>query len=264
MSSNLFRLRVQRFTEGLFGGRVCFNRGRMHASRDMADLAAAGRRLATIFDVGANVGQSAERFIAHFPDAKIFCFEPMGKSAAQLEHNVRAFPNVRCFRAACGARLGEAILYSSGSSLTSTLVPEAESFQPVETVPVTTVDATAGKLGLDRIDLLKIDAEGFDLEVLKGASTLLARKRIGAVLAEVGFGRDDHRHVLFDEVRDFLAGYGYSLFGIYGQQLEWNGDPRLRFANALFTDFAPYATETLKAGQRPVADPPVAAPLKLS
>jgi hypothetical protein len=53
---------------------------------------------------------------------------------------------------------------------------------------VRTLDAEAARLGLERIDLLKIDVEGYEAEVLAGASELLGAGRIGAVLCELHGG----------------------------------------------------------------------------
>ena len=73
------------------------------------------------------------------------------------------------------------------------------------------------------IDFLKIDTEGVDLDVLKGGQSLLQSGAIPFILAEVGFHPNDDRKVLFDEVRHFLMPFGYHLFGIYDQNLEWTG-----------------------------------------
>jgi hypothetical protein len=54
------------------------------------------------------------------------------------------------------------------------------------------------------------------------------------VLAEVGFHPGDDRHVLFDHVRDYLVPFGFSVYGVYDQQLEWSGENRLRYANVCF------------------------------
>ena len=103
-----------------------------------------------------------------------------------------------------------------------------------ESVRVTTVDAFASANAIDRIDLLKVDAEGHDLNVLRGAAAMLDGGRVAFVLAEVGFARAQPPHVLFDDVRDLLAAHRFAVFGIYDQQLEWSGENRLRYANACF------------------------------
>jgi Methyltransferase FkbM domain len=87
---------------------------------------------------------------------------------------------------------------------------------------------------LDSIGLLKIDAEGFDLEVIKGARETLSSRRVRFVMVEVGFHPGDDRHPLFDEVRNTLMEHGFYVFGIYNQSMEQSGEPRVRFANVLF------------------------------
>jgi FkbM family methyltransferase len=51
-------------------------------------------------------------------------------------------------------------------------------------VPVTTLDLFTNQIGVDKIDVLKIDVEGFDFEVLKGAKQLLEEKRIKVIVVE--------------------------------------------------------------------------------
>jgi hypothetical protein len=119
--------------------------------------------------------------------------------------------------------------------VTSSLVrPPADELRGVEEVDVTTLDDFLAANGVSAVDLLKIDAEGYDLEVLKGAEQTLSAGRVRVVMAEVGFHPGDDRHPLFDDVRDMLVDYGFAVFGIYEQHLEWTGEPALRFANAVF------------------------------
>jgi hypothetical protein len=87
---------------------------------------------------------------------------------------------------------------------------------------------------IDRIDLLKIDVEGYDLKVLEGAKESLHARRIAFVIVEVGFDGNTSPHVQFEDVRIFLASHGYLVFGLYDQQVEWSGELRLRYANVCF------------------------------
>jgi FkbM family methyltransferase len=112
---------------------------------------------------------------------------------------------------------------------------QADEVVTTEKVQVATLDDFAAEFLVDdRIDLLKIDAEGFDLEVLRGAEQLLSAGRILFVLVETGFHPGDDRHPLFDAIRDFLAPYDFRLFGIYDQTHEWAGEHSIQFANVMF------------------------------
>jgi len=205
---------------------------RAHGREDIADIARVGKTIATIFDVGANIGQSALKFRDAFPSSQIYCFEPVASTFSILQEAVAVDRNTSCHRLALGSAAGTAEIYVTSHDTMSSLV-KPDSFQHTETVPVSTVDQFAGEHGISRIDLLKIDAEGYDLEVLRGASGMLKSGAVSFVLVEVGFYQDSS-HVLFDDVRNLLHESGFYLFGIYDQQPEWTGENRLRYVNACF------------------------------
>jgi hypothetical protein len=108
---------------------------------------------------------------------------------------------------------------------------------------VMTLDEFAKSERIWQIDLLKIDTEGYDLEVLRGATRLLAEGAIKFVIAEVGFSPGDNRHVLFDDVRSLLIPFGYRLFGIYNQQLERSGPRFIRYTDVCFCHSSVFALE---------------------
>ncbi|MEC9292957.1 MAG: FkbM family methyltransferase [Chloroflexota bacterium] len=63
-------------------------------------------------------------------------------------------------------------------------ISDSNVFTGVYKVPVTTLDFFTNQIGVDRIDVLKIDVEGFDFEVLMGAKQLLKEKRIKVIIVE--------------------------------------------------------------------------------
>jgi len=207
---------------------------RAHGRDDVQDIKNTGSEILTIFDVGANIGQSVHKFKAGFPDSKIYSFEPVTRVFEQLKTNVADMTEVELFPCALGAAKGEATIHLGDHETTHSLI-EGDRARGSETVPVDTVDSVCHRLGIERVDLLKIDVEGYDLEVLKGSVGLLEEGRIGFVLVECGFTPGDERHVLFDWIRDFLHPFGYRLFGIYDQQPEWSGEPKIRYANVCFS-----------------------------
>ena len=203
-----------------------------HGVSDVTDIAP--HDIAVIVDVGANTGQSAIRFRAAFPRARIISFEPVRATFAELERRTRGM-NVECHRLALGPEPAQATMYLTESSLMSSLLrPDDEDLKATETVDVATLGGTLANLEVGPVDLLKIDAEGYDLEVLAGGVDHLSRGLVKFVLIEAGFHPGDERHPLFDDVRFFLMKFGFCVFGIYDQKLEWSGEPSLRFANVLF------------------------------
>ena len=193
-------------------------------------------RLRTIFDVGANVGQTATAFARAFPEAGIRSFEPFTATFALLRQNTARFPNVFCEQLALGSEAGGVSVPLQTSSVNNSIraCPGSPEGGDEETIGVDTLDGYCSTRGVDEIDYLKIDTEGHDLEVLKGARNLLKDHRIGFVQVEAAMTRANCKHVAFAEFDDYLWNFGFVLFGIYEQTPEWDGEARLRFANPVF------------------------------
>ena len=206
-----------------------------HGLVEWADIKASGCHINTIFDVGANIGQSALKFREAFPKSLIYCFEPVSSIFRELKATVSGDSNINCYSLAFSCNPGNGTIYLAQGATQNSFIPMPDTIG-TESVSVKTVDNFASENCIERIDLLKIDTEGHDLEVLKGASHMLSGGRTAFVLAEVGFNPMDNRHVLFDDVRSLLMEKGFSLFGIYDQELEWTGEQRIRFANVCFSN----------------------------
>ena len=233
MSSEWFKKKLQTSIERIFRHRVYCFMHRKHGHQGYADMKYSGQKIHTIFDVGANTGQSAEEYSVTFPGASVSCFEPVSSTYAELEGNVRSMGHVNCHNLALGSEPGESTIYISDISTANSLINHGSGDRK-ETIQVSTVDIFAKENNVDKIDFLKIDTEGFDIEVLKGAEGMLSSGSVSFVQVEVSFNREGQKHVLFDDVRDLLAGHGFVVFGFYEQHLEWSGEQSLRFANALF------------------------------
>jgi len=124
-------------------------------------------------DVGANLGVftlMAARQVG--PQGRVFSFEPVPDNFAILRRNVEAnhYANVVCIPKAAAQHNGKSRLFLSrfcGShSLVGGPTEYRGEFLEVETVRLDSVP------GLDRIDVLKIDVEGAELEVLEGLGNL--------------------------------------------------------------------------------------------
>jgi FkbM family methyltransferase len=222
---------LQRFLQSKL--HLAIDSTRPHGRDDCIDIGRSGSSIRVIFDVGAHDGSSSLKFHDAFPSATIHAFEPVRHVFERLTGNVGHIPLVHCHALAMGATPGEATVYLTDHETMSSLI-KPEYVRGEEKVRVGTVDEFATNQSIETIDLLKVDAEGYDLEVLRGASRLFGRGAVHFVLAEVGFTRGDRRHVLFDEVRDYLAPFGFHVYGFYDQQREWSGENRLRYANACF------------------------------
>ncbi|SFR99036.1 FkbM family methyltransferase [Sphingomonas jatrophae] len=183
---------------------------------------------AMIFDVGANIGQSSQKFARRFPSAAIHCFEPSAASAQRIRE--RKLRGVEVHALALGSEAGTATLTLGADPATFRIADGGD-----EAVAVDTIDAFCATRSIQRIDFVKIDTEGHDLEVLKGAAGMLAAHRIAAVQVEAGMNPENKLHVPFEALKAYLEGHGYRLFGFYDQASEWpTRQPHLRRANPLF------------------------------
>jgi FkbM family methyltransferase len=129
---------------------------------------------AVAIDVGAHVGAWTMLLASLVgPSGRVIACEPFAPSAARARAMVEATgigDRVRVIETAIGDRVGTARLYAAGDSMLRSLVPSAIATDYSD-VPLATLDS----LGIERVDVIKIDTEGFELAVLRGASELLAR-----------------------------------------------------------------------------------------
>ena len=121
-----------------------------------------------VLDVGGNVGQTACEYTSYFPQAQIYTFEPVPASFAKLQSAVANLPRVKAFQMAVGSSTGTVFMNVGDDSQLNSIVKVKDSTSVIE-VPLDSLDHIVSSLSLDQIDLLKIDVEGFELEVLKGA-----------------------------------------------------------------------------------------------
>ena len=134
-----------------------------------------------VLDVGANVGFFSWRVRAVRPKASVVAFEPQSDNHARLTRMFEA-AGIRgeACRQACGAEPGSATLYLRNSvthSLQADWHTDLDAGAGSEQVPVTTLDGECARRGIQAVDLLKIDTEGAETLVLRGASRILRRTR---------------------------------------------------------------------------------------
>ncbi len=206
------------------------------------DLAAAlpGYQVDLVLDVGANVGDWTRSFRRAFASARCECFEPGQAAFARLQEAFAGDPRVRCHRLAVGAVAGTGTLVLQGRGPMHFLAgashgPRANPAWPTEPCPVVTLDEFCKERGHERVSFLKVDTEGGDLDVLRGAAGLLGQQRIDVVQVEAGMNPENDRHVPFEALKGHLESHGYRLFALYEQVHEWpSRSPHLRRADPVF------------------------------
>ncbi len=196
-----------------------------------------------IFDVGANVGQSAVAFADVFPEAAIYTFEPVASVYRALAANLADRPRVQAFNSALGRRAGSARVTKGRVSPSNRIVDPTNPFErqrKTESVAMISGDGFCNEHGIERIGFLKVDTEGHDLDVLVGFQRMLTAERIDLLEAEVGMNPENRRHVPFEAVKAYLEPLGYRLFHIHDLAMDapFSGRTVLRRANAMFASGA--------------------------
>jgi FkbM family methyltransferase len=138
-----------------------------------------------VIDVGGYAGVTAQWFSGRA--ARVIVFEPLPDSAANIREvlRVRGVTNASVHELAISDHIGQAELFVFEHKGHNSL-GRVSSSRCVDSVQVrtTTLDAFATEHAIDYIDFLKVDVEGFELEVFKGAVGLLDSARIGTILFE--------------------------------------------------------------------------------
>jgi FkbM family methyltransferase len=196
----------------------------------------------TFFDVGANDGATSLKAVKQFPEAQIFAFEPHPETFIRLTDATRDYPAVAPVQKALGAEDGVQVMHTYESSLVNSLVPNArhtvrfgnKQLSPI-TVKCTTIDLFCVERKIKQVDVLKIDTEGFDLEVLKGADTLLKRGAISFVYFEFNDIQPDENSAggALAPIDEFLRHYEYRFIASYTDYIVTNGD-LFAVSNALY------------------------------
>ncbi|MEX2287043.1 MAG: FkbM family methyltransferase [Planctomycetaceae bacterium] len=196
----------------------------------------------TIFDVGANKGQTAANYRRRFPAAEIYCFEPFPESVATLQAAFSNDEHTHVVPKAVAEKSGTATFYVTKFDATHSLLPRFTSgrrYYPEWAGPKETIDIEAialddfiGDKRISTVDILKMDVQSGELLVLRGAQSLLRTAGVSLIYTEIMFVPHYEGSPLFHEMTSYLSGFGFSLFQIYNLHTAPNG--QLRFGEAIF------------------------------
>jgi FkbM family methyltransferase len=158
-----------------------------------------------VLDVGANIGEFSLALLRENSTRRIYCFEPDPVVVPALELNLRQARNAQVIQVALGEEERETTLFMSSADADSSLI-RPERIQQEIKVQQRRLDVLCSQQDIYRIALLKIDAEGFEPEVLRGAQTIL--RSVDHVAVDAGperLGASTWR-----EVTEILIAAGFS------------------------------------------------------
>jgi FkbM family methyltransferase len=197
----------------------------------------------TVFDVGANEGYMTEQYCDVFPRAEIYSFEPFGEPFEKLEQGIGQRPNVIPVKAALGEEIGEETLNLNAENVTNSLLPNApeiglhapeEWTRNVGSIIVEQVrmDAFCKEHNINHVDLLKIDTQGYEDRVLRGAGEMLTPATIRMLLVEVCFVDLYEGQASFADLFTLVTARGYRPVGFYDARRD--DKHRIRWCDVLF------------------------------
>lgn len=182
---------------------------------------------ATVVDIGANVGSVCGSFLERMGSGQLWAIEP---HAELCRHLRRKFPSVTVIHAAVSDQEGTATLYHSLQTPHASLYPAnvLASANSSEVVPLVTIDGLIARGELPtRIDFIKVDAQGAETAILRGAADLLAQHQTAWYVELWPFGLTQAGSSL-EELCDALHGAGLVPLGdswdaVYAQAVGQRG-----------------------------------------
>lgn len=122
-----------------------------------------------IIDAGGHIGMASIALARRFPDRKIITLEPSVENFALLVENTKAFPNITVMNCAVGPEDGEMKLFDRTGNTDGFIMEQGSSPADVEaqaqTVRVISIPTLLKEAGEDQVALLKLDIEGFEVEL---------------------------------------------------------------------------------------------------
>jgi FkbM family methyltransferase len=132
-----------------------------------------------VIDAGANCGATSVHFARHYPDATVHAFEPASEPRAILERNAKPYPNIVVHGFGLGAADATVPLYKGdGDTILGSVHRRSVNVDESEQVELRHTGAWAAASGIDRIDVLKVDVEGCEVEVLQSVTSLLPTVKV--------------------------------------------------------------------------------------
>ncbi len=176
------------------------------------------RKIRVIYDIGANRGTWTLLARSIFPDAEIIAFEPLTGHVEEFKRNTGNLKKIRIFETCLGSKPGKALIQITNfSDAASLLTPSRKGIkewslrvEKQKKVNLTTLDILLRSRQIPIPDLIKMDVQGYEMEVLKGSTGLLAKKT-PLLLLEVSFEKIYSNQPLFSDVVQYLSKKGFQI-----------------------------------------------------
>ena len=194
-----------------------------------------------IVDAGASDGRIAKRFGRRFTSAQLHLFEPNPDYAPALATLNAEQPRYHHYPVVLSDTPGEKTFYVTEDPGSSSLYPTNDAMQAAypdqaahktqTTVPATTLDQWAQDHNVDGVQLIKMDIQGGEADMMRGASRLLDES-VAAIYTEVFFQNFYEGGATFSDIDLVLREHGFGLYSLYKPRHDEH--ERVLFADAIF------------------------------
>ena len=229
------------FLVSLFGYNIIksSNFYKINRTLDQAIKSIIKKKNPIIFDVGAHEGESIDRFKNLFQNPIIHSFEPQSKIFEKLMNKKKNDKDLVLNNFALGSKEGNQEIFVNSNTAASSYLNidnKDKFFKSLKTIQkeqtrIDTFDNYFNKIKVNYIDLVKIDVQGLEKEVLKGAHNSL--NKVLLIEIEIIFVNLYEKHSSFYQIENILKNYNFELYSLSSISLNKQND-RIRNLDALY------------------------------
>jgi FkbM family methyltransferase len=186
----------------------------------------------SIIDCGAYVGSWTRMIKDIFPSSKVLLIEANPEKEINLQKVQSEYPQTVDYAISLlGAENRTNMKFYKMEMGSSILAEQSNIPRDILVLPMKTLDEIASEKGFLNADFIKIDVQGYEIEVIKGATKVL--KNAELILLEVSFLQYNKDAPLFGEVVNFMNSLGFIVYDI-GTLLRWGTDSILLQGDLIF------------------------------
>jgi len=185
-----------------------------------------------IFDIGANQGQSIDRFLKIYKKPLIHSFEPLPEEFNYLKKKYKNYDNISLVNLAVGEKKTKKTLNIASHSGNSSFFEIKKDSDWLDLrskqlginkknyitkkieVNLDTVDTYCNTNSIDNINIMKIDTQLYEQQVLMGCENMIKNQKIDAIEIEIVFSSVYEKYVNFSDIEKYLLPYNYRFSGI--------------------------------------------------
>lgn len=194
----------------------------------------------SVIDVGASIGDTSENFCNIFPNALVHAFEPYPPFQEFIRQKSVKNSRIKLVPFAMAKTSGDVVMHINQSEGTNSLLkPNIQGQDSVYgellkgkgtiKIKATSLDDWIRKAGVKKVDILKLDIQGFELEALRGAEASLGNRQIMSIFCEVMFNKFYQAQAPWEELVSEISKHGFFLYNFFnhsfakGQLLQADG-----------------------------------------